>query len=384
MGCASRLAPPAASPAPAQTLRVTPQIVTPREATSERELLERGQNAILWQRWREAADAFETLLAAARVPGGTMSEAERSLVLFDLGLSYEGLGEREKARDRYHELAERYPTSAEARAALVRAAEVHAYLEEWTSLGQTAETLLARNDLDSVDRLTALGARGLARVEAGDDTSAMHDVLLGLDLVDELHYGAENRLPVGAAQLRFALAEIRRVRSERIAFVPVTPDFLVKIEIRCQGLLDAQNAYADAIRSVDPHWAEMSGYRIGEMYRTLHRDLMLIPPTEAAKSAAQKDLFFAMMHLRYRVLLEKGLDMMQRTLALADKMNDSSSWVRRAREAQAEMELALMDEKATLARFPYSEETVQKALGILQKKAEAKKAGEARRSVSTK
>jgi tetratricopeptide (TPR) repeat protein len=383
-GCVGAVAaPPALAPAPT-AVRVSPQIISKDAAASERELFEWGQRALLEQHWREAADAFEMLLAASRVSGeqygkygdayGSPGGPELSTILFDLGVAYEGLGEREAARDRYHELARRFPESAQARAALVRVVVLHAYLEEWTSLGETANALLARKDLNDVDRLTALGARGLARVEAGDDAAAMRDVQQGLDIVEELHYGAENRLPVGAAQLRFALAEVRRVRSERIGFLPVTPDFLVKIEMRCQGLLDAQNAYADAIRSVDPHWAAMSGYRIGEMYRVLHRDLMEIPPTDAAKTEPQKQLFFAMMHVRYRALLDKGIEMMRRTIALADKVNDASSWATRARAAQAEMEIALADEKATLAKFPYTEAEVEKALGILQKKAEAKAA----------
>jgi tetratricopeptide (TPR) repeat protein len=357
------------SPEPPIAIQAEPQIITKDEGASERELMERGTRALGLQQWREAADAFETLVAAHRVGGEGPSAPS---VLYHLALAYEGLGERERARDRYHELAEAYPSSAEARAALERAEAIHAFLEEWKALGDTAATLLSRTDLDEVDRLTALGARGLSRVEGGDDAGAMRDIQDGLDIVDTLRYGAENRLPVGAAQLRFALAEVRRARSERISFLPVSADFLVKIEMRCQGLLDAQNAYADAIRSVDPHWAAMSGFRIGEMYRTLHRDLMLIPPTEQAKSDPQKQLFFAMMHVRYRVLLEKGLEMMQRTVALGAKVHDTSSWVTRAQAAQKDMELALADEQATIARFPYSEETIQKALDILKKKAEAK------------
>ncbi len=357
-----------APPAPL-AIQAEPQIVTKDDATSARELMDRGERALVLQQWREAASAFETLLAAGRAGGDTPPV---STVLYHLALAYEGLGERERARDRYHELAQQFPASAEARAALERAAAIHAFLEEWPALGDTAASLLARTDLDDVDRLTALGARGLSRVEAGDDASAMRDIQDGLDIVDALRYGAENRLPVGAAQLRFALAEVRRARSERISFLPITPDFLVKIEMRCQGLLDAQNAYADAIRSVDPHWAAMSGYRIGEMYRALHRDLMLIPPTEQARTDPQKQLFFAMMHMRYRALLDKGLEMMRRTVALGAKVHDTSSWVTRAEAAQKEMEVALADEQAILAKFPYSEETIQKALDLMQKKVEAK------------
>jgi hypothetical protein len=140
------------------------------------------------------------------------------------------------------------------------------------------------------------------------------------------------------------------------------------MDARCSLLLSAQGAFADAIRSVDPHWAEMSGYRVGEMYRRLHHDLMSIPPVAAAKTERDKQLHFGMMHVRYRVLLEKGIEMMQRTLALAEKTGDTSSWVKRTQDAKQEMLLALEDEKAQIARLPFTEEELQKALDILKAK----------------
>ena len=90
--------------------------------------------------------------------------------------------------------------------------------------------------------------------------------------------------PSPSPQLRFALGELRRVRSERSSFDPLPADFLDKLEERCGGLLEAQAAYALAVRSIDPHWAAMSGYRVGEMYRVLHRDLMQIPPPARSKT----------------------------------------------------------------------------------------------------
>jgi tetratricopeptide (TPR) repeat protein len=351
-------------------LRVDAQIVTPDEGASRRELMARAQRALLESRWQEAIDTLQTLRAAGLIT----SDPDMPVILFNLGLAFEGLGDRERARDVYHEEAQSFPASREARTALLRVIAIHADLEEWAPLGETADALLVRKDLDEVDHMTALGGRALSAIERGDDGVAMRDVQNGLDEVEALGFGATGRLPFPAAQLRFALAEVRRVRSERIGFVPVTPDFLVRIEARCQGLLDAQHAYSDAMRSEDPHWAAMSGYRIGEMYRALHHDLVQIPPTDQARTDKQKQLFFAMMHMRYRVLLEKGLEMMKRTTAFASKNPDVVQWAKRAETARADMEQALADEKAIFATFPYTEDEVQKALSILEKKALAQAA----------
>jgi tetratricopeptide (TPR) repeat protein len=360
-GCAGAPVTPVAPSGPTH-VEVRPIIVTPDDAATEAELAARGERALMEQRWQDAADAYRTLVAANATP------AHLPEYLFDLGLALEGMQDREHARDAFLGLARRFPDGPKARSALVRAASLDAYLEDWNALTGIGDTLLARTDLEDLDRIVALGSRGLARVELGDDPGASKDIFDGLELADQLHYGARDVLPVAVAQLRFALGELRRMRSERIHFEPLPPDFLDKMEERCGGLLEAQAAYAMAVRSIDPHWAAMSGYRVGEMYRELHRDLMQIPPPSTSKTDKQKQMFYAFMHVRYRILLEKGLREMEQTVALGERTADSSAWIERAREAKQEMQTALDDEKAQIARMPFTEADVNAALDILKKK----------------
>ncbi len=353
---------PQAAPPPAAPIHIdaAPRIVTASGVATEAELQARGERALLEQRWRDAADAFRLLFDAD--PAGPRA-ADR---LFDLGFALEGLEDRAGARDAFLELARRFPDGPRARAAMVRAATLDAYLEDWASLQAIGEALLARPDAEEIDRVVGLGARGLARVELGDaGREASQDLLDGLDLSEHFHYGERDVIPVAVAQLRFALGELRRVRSERIEFDPLPPDFLDRLDARCAGLLDAQAAYTQAVRSVDPHWAAMAGYRVGEMYRRLHHDLMQIPPPATSKTERQKQIFFAFMHVRYRVLLEKGLQEIEQTVALGDRTQDSSSWIARARDARVEMATALADEKAQIEKMPFTEAEVQKALELL-------------------
>jgi len=359
-GCAARI--PRGSASPPLHIAVAARIVTATDVTTEAELARRAERALVEQRWQEAADDYRTLFLAD--PSGEHA----SDYLFDLGLALEGLQDRAKARDTFLDLVRRFPEGSRAREALVRAASLDAYLEEWSALAEIGDTLLARRDLDDIDRLVALGARGLARVELGEDMRASADIHEGLDLADQLHYGARDVLPVAVAQLRFALGELRRIRSERIVFDPLPPDFLDKLEERCGGLLEAQEAYAMAVRSIDPHWAAMAGYRVGAMYSALHRDIMQIPPPPTSKTQKQKEIFYAFMHIRYRVLLEKGLRELEQTIALGERTSDSSPWIQRAREAKQEMDIALADEKALIERMPFTEEEVKTALDLLKKK----------------
>lgn len=367
VGCAETNLPAPHVPAPRDE-HATPQIVTPKTAGTRAELVERGERAIIAQKWQDAAEAYEALLAAEP------DDKDAPGWLYGLATAYEGLGKLELAREKYRLLATRFPSSPDVRGAQVREASIDAYLQDWKALGALGDKVLARTPLDDVDRMLGLGARAIAKVQTGDDVGALRDTNEGLELMETRHYGATGRLPVQAAQLRFALAEVRRAKSEKIQLQPVTDDFLVKMEMRCQGLLDAQSAYADAIRSVDPVWAKMSGVRVGEMYRTLHRELMAIPP-DRAKNESDRNLFYAIMHVRYRVLVEKGMEMMTRTLDFAKKSEDESVWVTRAREAKEQMQASLDEEKAQLAKLPYTEADVERALEMMRERALAKAQG---------
>lgn len=339
------------------------QIIGTRVEGTAKELLARGERALLAQRWQEAVDAFEAVLA------GDPTAANDPQVLYDLALAYEGLGEREKARARYREVVRRFPDDPNARNALVREVSLDAHLEDWVALGEVGEMILARKEIDPAEKMLGLGARGLSKIQAGEETLATRAIQQGLELMEQTRYGATGQLPVAAAMLKYANGELRKYRSEKISLNPPGNDFVLKLEMRCSFLLEAQSSYADAIRSVDPQWAAMSGYRVGEMYRTLHHDLMLIPPTDKAKTESDKQLFYGIMHVRYRVLLEKGMEMMKRTLALGEKTGVGSAWMKRAELLKVEMDKALEDEKAVIAKFPFTEEELQKALEIMKKKA---------------
>lgn len=364
-GVACGAPPPAVSPGPATTVSVEAQIVGTRCSGTARELRDRGTRASLAMRWVEAADCLEALYLADR------SGADAGL-LYDLAVAMEGAGRRSEARDRMRELYTRYPADPNARAALMREATLDAYLEDWASLGAVGDRILSRSDIDDVERMLGLGARGLSRIELGDEQGASRDISQGLDLVDLHHYGATGRLPVAVAQLKFAHGELRRVRSEKIALSSEVPsEFVVALERRCQGLLDAQTAYADAIRSVDPYYAQMSGYRVGEMYQSLHAHLMKMPPPPKAKTESDRQLFFGIMHLRYRVLVEKGLEMMRRTIELSEKLEVENAWSQRAVKARAAMETTLEAEKKALSELPFTTEEIEKAMALMKQRAEA-------------
>jgi hypothetical protein len=106
----------------------------------------------------------------------------------------------------------------------------------------------------------------------------------------------------------------------------------------------------------------MSGYRVGQLYRQLHDDLLAISPPKTADTAEKKQLFGGAMRLRYRVLLEKGLTMMEHTILLSERTGEASAWIDRAKEAKRGLEQALEREKEQLRALPYAEKDIERAL----------------------
>jgi tetratricopeptide (TPR) repeat protein len=345
------------------SVEVPAMVVSPYDDETLRAMFSDAQRAFLAGDPATAAAGFEKLLRLAPNDAALVPPS-----LFNAGLARQATGEHALAEAHFARLVSAFADHAATRNARVRRLRSLAYLERWEDLVGAADAVLGLGDLTPLERIEAHGARGLGLVEQDRVDEGARAVSVAQDLVETHRVGEAGTPPLEAAQAAFALGEVRRKRSERITFDPVPPNFADVLEQRCQGLLDAQAAYSEAMRSLDPHWSAMAGYRVGTLYQQLHADVMRVPTPAAADTLAKKQLFVGAMRLRYRVLLEKGLQMMEATVRLGDRTGESSAWVARAREAKAELELALAEEKAELAKLPYTEEELRAGLEVLKKK----------------
>lgn len=338
-------------------------VVSPFSDLELEQQFEQARALLLKESYREAAERFDRLVRLA--PQGDVAAPS----LNNAAIAHEGLGERAAAVERYQELLKRFPDHAVTRGATLRLSHLFAYLERWSDLAANADRILALPELTVLEAVEGHGARALGLIEQDKVDDAAREAGLARDLIEQHRLGESGKPPLELAQVSFALGEVRRKRSEKIVFDPLPPNFVEVLEQRCQGLLDAQSAYTDAMRSYDAHWSAMAGYRVGQLYQQLHRDVMAIPPTGKSDTLKKKQLFEGAMRLRYRVLLEKGLKMMEGTVRLGQRTGEDSAWVHRAEEARHDLDLAMEDEKRALARLPYTEAELQQALDLLRKKA---------------
>ena len=322
----------------------------------------RFQRATQWfsqGKYDRAASGFDQIVQFE--PEGRYASAS----LYNGALAHELLGNEQAALVRYRRLFETMPDASQVSMALIRASRIAGRAEDWKALADYGRWLVHRTDLTPVDRVEALGAYGMGLVQSGHLDRAAGQITKARALVEELRLDQVEPLSVGTAQVYFAWAELLRMSGEQIVFVPVPKDFADKLEERCQSLLDAQAAYATAMRAYDAHWSAMAGYRVGAMYQRLHHDMMQVPPPKAANTPQKVDLFRGAMHLRYRVLLDKGSKMFASTLAMVERTGHTSAWVQRVREASKQLEQARLETEQALAKLPFTEHQLQQALNDL-------------------
>jgi len=364
MACAGQ----ATSAAPAQTAakidaapptsaELARTVVTPQSTTDIPELFAKATAEGQAKHYEISANGFER--AFQLDPNGPLADKS----LFESAEMYDLAGKHEEALSRYEQVARRFPKSELDRVARVRALRLLTYLEQYPRAGELAESTAAKyKDLLSFDQLAVLAARALSRLALGDDAQAELAISKARDIIERESLDAAGRVPAELAPVYFALGELRRMRAERIHFVPVPENFGVALEQRCQLLLDAQGAYSDAMRAYDSHWSAMAGYRVGELYQKLHEEMMQVPPPKSADTEARRQLFEGAMRLRYSILLEKAKSMLDHTVAMADRTGEGSPWVLKSRQARDAISKAMEEERQALARLPYTKAQLQAAL----------------------
>lgn len=371
LGCASRGAVPAPNlPKPAEahgkvkTLELDHLVVTRQDVASISKIHARGMRRLENGAFQEALQDFELCIRAE--PAGELV----SSALYHSALALDALGRFEAALARFLEAGERSSDDDFGRAASWRALRVACHLERWQTAQFLAERLLTlHQDTRPIETILAQGALALEAAFRGDDVAAELHVARARNVIDSHRLDAPGKILRDVAAVYFALGETRRLRADRIALVPPGSDFLERLEQRCELILLAQAAYSDAMRAYDAHWSTMAGYRIGELYASLHEELMRIVPPSGVMRASQRDLFEGAMRLRYSVLVQKALNLMTHTLSMAERNSEESEWVTRARVARQELERRLRTEQAAIDRLPYSRQSLEYALSAIEQAA---------------
>lgn len=377
IGCAAPPAAPPATPAgasggqrpaaPTEVKTGTSVISAQGQEGTAAELFEQGKQLLLQEKFAEAASYFDLVLK------GDPEPKLAAMARMQGGLAREGAGDREGALARYQALLDQHPQDDLAKPAMLRRGRVLIHLEKWAELVAASEQLLARPDLTVSEQIEALGDKALGHIEGGNLEQGALLSGRARTLMEKHHVGEAGRIPHEAALVFFTQGEVRRVQSELVKFDPPPPSFTDSFEERSAGLLEAQSAYTDAMRTTDPFWATWSGYRVGQLYQQLHRDVMQVKVPEKVTAEKDRKLYEGAVQLRYRILLQKGLKMMQSTVKMNERVGETNAWGQRAKESMAQLEKAIEGANGVIQQVGVPEETLKRGLEEMAKQGAKKK-----------
>lgn len=381
VACGSAPSRPASTVAsrPATAEPVKAQIVATDDDTggTAAEVFERARIAMTVGQHAQARVLFDRVVKAEHADHPEGPTTLGGAAAYNAALCSEALDEPTDARDRFRALAQTSPGTPDALDAELRRARLDVEIEDWADVGLASSSLLASSTLGRTDRAEALALQALHMIHGAHDLVAADKSLVQAQkLFDQKGKPDDEPPPQNVAAVSFARGDLLRAQGDAIAFLDakdtkapiVSADFPVKLETRCQKILDAQDAYVDAINTRELRWAVRAGLRVATMYLDLHHDVIAIPPPKSATDDDKRQLFKGAMMLRYRILLEKGLGTLERTLNLETKAGAKSAWLEHARKAKASVEKQLAEEKSELGKLPYSEDELKKALDLLAKK----------------
>ncbi|WP_242394948.1 tetratricopeptide repeat protein [Anaeromyxobacter oryzisoli] len=338
---------PAIPPAPAAPPRITypPEEVKASptdvelEGKNDEELFAIGTAAYGAGEYARAAAAFARLVD--RYP----SSRHEAAALFDAGLAYQHLEEWRLALERFRALERKYE-GPDALEASFKIADCLYYLHELPEAHARLEEILRREGLDPTLRIRALAQRGVLELEAGKAEEAERSFRLALGAWQGA--SEEERLdPYYPSLAQYYLGETYRTWFRALPLDPSTGDearLRQDLEHKAEMLLSAQGHYLRAIRMGDDRWAVAAGFRIGELYDELRKQLLeapLPPGLDAEHAAAYR----AELRRRVRVLAAKAITAYEQTIARASRTGvDDLRFLADAQASLSRLEAALAED----------------------------------------
>jgi len=291
-----------------------------------------------------AADYARAAAAFARLADLFPRSHHEAAALFDAGLAFERVDEWRLALERFRTLERKYegPDAVEA---AFRIAECQYHLRELAEARATLDALARRADLAAGDRVRALAQRGVIELEQGNAEDAERTLRLALSAY---HAASEDeRLDDHfAAQAQYYLGEVYREWFRALALDPSKSDDAAlerDLEHKAEMLLSAQGHYLRAIRMGNDRWAVASGFRIGELYDELRKQL-LDAPLPPGLDDEHAGAYRSELRRRLRVLATKAITAYEQTLSRAARsgvedlkfLADAQGALERLRAALAE------------------------------------------------
>ncbi len=216
-------------------------------------------------------------------------------------------------------------------------------LESWEDLRGAAQRVLDRKKLPVRERVEARARLGIALYQLGDWARAER----ALEEAVEDH----RRNPgvpslkgnVLVAQAQFLIGEIYRELFRSIRFRLPVESMRRDLNDKSAFFLEAQNAYLGCIRLSAARWSVAAGYRLGELYEGMFDDMMAAE-VPADLDEEDRRIYFGELKGYVRPLVERAVDIYERSLSMADRIGGAAEWSEKSRKGLDRMRDILRNE----------------------------------------
>jgi tetratricopeptide (TPR) repeat protein len=285
-------------------------------------LFDDGNDALLLKRYDEAIAAYDHLLT---------DFPDSKLVipaLYNAALAHEGKGEWLPAADRFRRLIALAPHGS--KDVLPAQLKLGAVLAEGRRFQESVlvyQQVLARDDIQPIERIEALARLGYGRVESRDYVAAEETLRSAIAYCREISgtKNLDNTYFVAMAQ--FYLAEIPRRQFSAIPLRYPEAQLARDVEQKSQLFLLARDRYVKTVDFRSGYWATAAVYQIGAMYKEYWGQWMAVPPPSDLGPEESKEYTKQVNEQEYlRKLLEKSILFHERNISFAREKNVQSEW----------------------------------------------------------
>lgn len=330
-------------------------------------LFEQGGRFLAAKKYREALQAYDTLLA--HFPDSRFY----SPALYNAGLSHEWLGDYTAATERYRELIRRDSISKDTLDASFRLGGCYAELRNWQAAADAFSAILQNyNKLTASDRIEALARQGLAYFRLGDHPRCNSSLRAVIELNKQIEpvERLDNDFFLAMAYYYLSASSHLNFRNTKI---DTELNMAQSLEEKARLLLLAQAGYLDTIKVKNPYWATAAGFQIGSLYKEFYTVLLLTIPdfnqqaqknailakislTEALQQLIQ--VYREEVHKSVKLLLTKAIRIFEKNVLIGEQIGLESNWVGKSRYQINELKYLLSLSPAEAVKWILSQQVL--------------------------
>ncbi len=264
--------------------------------------------------------------------------------VINAGLSLNKQERYQEALDRFLMLMDFARGTGDSLDAAFHAAECYYHLKNYPPAIKILSQIASRPDLSVADRLQAQVHHGVCLIENQQPEAAQTALRKAIALWEKEQ--EEERLDnYFLAQAHFFLGEIDRLYFESVVLDPDSREKTLSedLEYKCEMLLSSQGHYLRAMRTGDSHWATAAGFRVGELYENLF-SAMVNAKAPKELNEEERKIYHEELRKKVLVLVNKAINIYERTLATAQRLGLDSPFVARTKQGFERLKRILLDE----------------------------------------